>query len=162
MQALLPHFLLGSYHVPRLADVAAMRPRLPPNVCVLLRQSACVSVPVFVEIMRLLGRYLGPPTQRISPRFGYSPDATKPLQPTFPDAYLDTVRRRPRRETDIRQGIGNYHRPIRRPRHSTCSCRSFQLLSASFGRLQNSSVQSTPYVNKSLMPLLRSSQFPPT
>ena len=35
----------------------------------------------------------------------------------FPDAYLDIVRRRPRRETGIRPGIRNRHRAIRRPLH---------------------------------------------
>ena len=60
MQPLLPQIIVGSYHALRLADVAAARPRLPPNVFMLRRQSFWANVLHLVEIMRLLGRCLGP------------------------------------------------------------------------------------------------------
>ena len=67
MQPLLPQVIVGPYHVLRLADVAAVQPRLPPNVFMLRRQSAWVNVHVLVEIMRLLGRCLGPILYRWQP-----------------------------------------------------------------------------------------------
>ena len=45
-QPLLPQIILGSYHVLRLADVAAVQPCLPPNVFMFCRQSAWVHVPL--------------------------------------------------------------------------------------------------------------------